>query len=404
MSPRDVRLALVGLDRQIHVVSAAGQMRQLTWPRASEAVSQWGGAAAAAREGRTWPTFSPDGRWLACFQLDGASDEAVTAARVCVTELDGIEEQILAELDGQLPLYLQWHPDGRHLAALVQQEDTLQLWLCARDRLGFHRVVQEGVPLFFSWDPTALRILLHTSDAGSRTGRLMMRDLRPTGEDTVFSAPGSFCAPLFLGSRRLYVTFQGGLSQVCLDADDGQPPQVLASLRGLLAVLPDPTGHHIVVAVAPRGARYPYQSLWLLDATPGGRPPVLLAEVEHQAFLWLPDGSGLLLAHADRDAGAFRWLRLSLAGGAPEPLALFWPSRDQLFYLRFFEQYALSHPIVSPEGDTLLYAGFPDPARAGVPSERLWTLDLRAEQPRPALFTEGSFAVFAPSPSPPPQR
>ena len=38
-------------------------------------------------------------------------------------------------------------------------------------------------------------------------------------------------------------------------------------------------------------------------------------------------------------------------------LAHFLPSREQMFILSFFDQYALSHPPLAPDGSALAFAG-----------------------------------------------
>ena len=79
------RLSVVGHDNQLHVVRADGTGRsQVTWPKQLDASARWGGVS--AEDMASWPCWSPDGRWLACFQVgaDGmgagvACGDAMTA-------------------------------------------------------------------------------------------------------------------------------------------------------------------------------------------------------------------------------------------------------------------------------------------------------------------------------------
>jgi hypothetical protein len=71
-----------------------------------------------------------------------------------------------------------------------------------------------------------------------------------------------------------------------------------------------------------------------------------------------------------------------------------YPTRDLGFYLRFFEQYAQSHPLVDPDGRFLLLAGtFAD--NDGDNTPHLWRIGLddgSAEQ-----LGEGLFGVWGPA-------
>ncbi|MFT4976961.1 MAG: Tol biopolymer transport system component [Myxococcota bacterium] len=389
------RLAYIGGDRQLYVLSRTG-LRQVTWS-SSMAMGLWGGSAGS--DGRTWPSWSPDGRWLASFHIDGGEDD-VTTCRVSVVEVDGVQEEVLAEIEGALPIYIQWHSDGQRLAVLVQAEDELQLWTCTLHRIGEKLAVEQGVPLFFSWAPNNHYIAVHAGEPRRRgSGRLMLRNLTPTGEDGVFDElPGSFCTPVFFNDRLLYVTGRGLLSHVCVSLPDGSSPQVIASMEGLLAVIPSPSGDRIAIASAPRGEGSPYRGIWVVDVD--GGPVTQILSGECQAYFWLPDGQQMVYAQVDREANCLQWLLLTLATGESVSLGAFWPSRDQMFYLHFFEQYYESHPLISPDGRTLIYAGHPGPDELGDRSSRLWRVDLQDPGSPPVAFATGTFAVFSPGAPP----
>ena len=385
------RIAYIGGDRQLYIIGPGGR-RQVTWSSSSTG-ARWG--AAAGSDGRTWPSWSPDGRWLASFLVDGGPDTAATC-RVTVLEVNGVEEQILAEIDGALPIYIQWHSDSRRLAVLVQAEDELQLWTCMVNHVGQKQIVEQGVPLFFSWSPNSHHIVVHAGEPRRRgSARLMLRNLTPLGEDGPFDArPGSFCTPIFFSDRLMYVTSRGMQSHVCVALPDGSEPQSIAAMEGLLAVIPSPSGSEVAIASAPRGEGSPYRGIWLVDSD--GGPVRHVLDGECQAFFWLPSGQQMIFVRVDRAANCLQWFLLSLSGGEVSPLGSFWPSRDQMFYLHFFEQYYRSHPLISPDGSTLIYAGHPSPSARGSRQSRLWQLDLTAPGRKAEAFAMGTFGVFSP--------
>ena len=86
-------------------------------------------------------------------------------------------------------------------------------------------------------------------------------------------------------------------------------------------------------------------------------------------------------------------------GGCHFGIASFWPTREYMFFLHFFDQYSLSHPVVSPDGSTLVYAGFPaSRGQADLSdSPRIFLLDTRHAQAEPVEIAEGSFASWDPA-------
>ena len=390
--PSTNQIAFIGDDRQIHVIEADGAgRRQVTWSKVPSALTRWGGSSGL--DSCSWPGFSPDGRWLICFQSEGG--DAMNVARVCAVEVNGVEERLLAELTGKFPIYAQWNDRSDQIAVLVQDEDELQLWLCELEVVGRSRIVAHGVPLFFSWAPGGGRVMLHAGDSRRKTGRLVLRSLEPVGEDFVFEeTPGSFCTPLFSEGRLVFVTNKGWLSNVCISQPDGAEVRVLASMEGLLAVIPAPDGKKIAIAAAPEGEGSPYKGIWVVS-TEGGAIAQVLTE-ECQAFFWVPGGQVIIFATLDTTRKCFWWKKLDLTSRALTELGAFWPSRDQLFYLHFFEQYTLSHPLISADGSTLIFSGHPAPGSGQDPAPMMWTVDLHAEHPRPIALVRGSFGTFPP--------
>lgn len=387
------RVALVGVDQQIHVVDPAGRRsRQLSYPKVSSALSRWG--AVAGQGSSSWPCWSPDGRWIACFQ---SREEDGPLSVVSALEADGVEERELAELSGLAPIYAQWEPGGRRLAVLSQADQELELGLCDLDDLGRYRPVERGVPLFFSWAPDGGRLLIHVGSAEGLS-RILLQRADGKGEPIVLpDPPGSFCTPVYSGSRPVYVGGHLGRSWLCVARPDGGRSLALGAFDGLVAVLPDPSAPRVAVGAAPRGEGTPYEGLWV--APLDGGPMARVTEDAVMAFFWAPDGGRLLYASPDLVSSCLRWRSVELASGKIRDLCPFWPSRELLFYLHFFEQFATSHPLVSPDSRSLVFAsyaaseqGTPDTARCHV-----LAIDLDDPDPQPRILGEGTLGVFSPA-------
>ncbi|MDP6935018.1 MAG: hypothetical protein QGG40_19000, partial [Myxococcota bacterium] len=347
------RIAFVGEDRQVHVMSADGsKSKQVTFARVPSALTGWGGTA--GKDANTWPCWSPDGRWLVCFQASDGEDVAGPAG-VSVVQVDGVEERQLVELQGPLPIYAQWSPSGDAVAVLAQVEDELQLITCRMDEVGNHLMLEHGIPLFFSWCPDGTQVLVHVGSRETGKGRLVLRDVNGEGIGHEFEdAPGSFCTPLLVREQAIYVASHGKQSVLSVSGLAGEDPRHLLPLDGLLATVLSPDGSSVAVTSAPRGESTPYEGIRVVELSDGSER--VLTQDECMAFFWSPRGDSIYYVVVDIIRNCMLWHRLDLTTGERRELCRFWPSRDQLFYLHFFEQYSVSHPLLSPDGARLVFS------------------------------------------------
>ena len=398
MTPPTPRLAFVGTDHQLHVMEpGAAPPQQVTWPKALDAVGRWGGTSAA--DGASWPCWSPDGRWLACFEVDGPGG----GAAVGVVEVDGVEERIVHQFDGRMPIHLQWSPRGDCLAVLMQHTEALELWLCPVEG-GGARLLATGSPLFFHWTPDGGRLLLHVGDGDDGPPRLELRDAVGAADDQVFRVPpGSFCTPMVAGrgpTQRVVYAIRRGLQTQLVSCDlHGEGLLGLALVDGLAALVVDPTGTMVAYSSAPAADGSPYQGVSVVEVLGGS--PRRLVDAPVLAFFWTPDGQRLVWCQWRAGRNRLAWFSRGLGPDElPVKLAEFWPTRDQLFQLHFFEQFASSHPMVSPCSQWLVWAGHE--GEVGGPRDE----DVSSRTPRvrrvrvdgsmsaPEVVAPGSYAVF----------
>jgi hypothetical protein len=390
------RLAFVGLDRQIYLTDTSGaEPVSLTAP-----LPRTGGGWAMVQrpqEAWSWPTWSPDGEWIGAFSVEGGDEES-GPVRVVTLAIDGVRQVEWAHIPNMSPIYLQWHPSGEAMSVLLQQGAELVLSLLRKERLGQVRPIEQGVPLFFNWTPSGDRVLIHVGHTEDPNGRLMLRDPMGDGEDVLYDrAPGSFCAPVFPGDRAVVALRKpDGSSEVVACAPDGTDPVSLLERRGLVAVLPAPDGSPwLAVACAPKGESTPYRGIDLVNVET--RETRQLTTSDCLAFFWSPTAEYILYAVVDSDANCLFWHKVDVATGETLPLGSFWPTRDILFFLHFFDQYAQSHSLISPDGRYIVFAGYPaGGGQADLSSPpRIYLKDVtdptRAAEP----VARGSFAVFA---------
>lgn len=374
----------------MHVVRPDGEgHRRVSGSPLSGAMGGWG--AAPAQPSFTWPCWSPDDRWLSVFEAEGEEEDQNDAV-LTVLEVDGVEERRLHSFDKTLPIYARWSPEGDRLGVLAQGGDDLLLTRCAVDEVGSNEHVVSGVPLFFSWlDGGAL--LVHVGDSKTGGSRVFMQGV--AGRDILTERPGSFCTPLTVGEQIMYATSRGRRSRICLLDPSTRRHRDLTELEGLLALVPDAARDHaVLVGAAPGGEHTPYDGIWQLDVRTGLLKRLVDEPV--MAFHWDRTGSRVIYAVLESDRSCMVFRAWEAETGEVRDLCPFWPSRDQLFYLHFFEQFTGSHHLVSPDGRTLVFSGYPDPRRAeegGGP--RIHVLDILNPTGGPLTLAEGRFAVFS---------
>ena len=387
------RIAYVGADQQLHVMQPDGSgQRQVTWAQVPDGLLMWGGTG--GKDVRSWPCWSPDGRWLACFHAAEDEDEGIASLRR--VEVDGVQEEELLRFEGQLPIYLQWDPTGKRLAVLAQDEQELVLSTCVAGAEVKPRIIEQGAPLFFSWSPTGERILLHVGHGSSGRGTLVARDPDGRAEDELLpDSAGAFCTPFYMGGRAIYAAGEGRGSVVLAVDEQGKRQRILEEAQeGLVAMVPSPSGVALAVATAKDGDTTAYQGVWLVSVD--GQQRRKLVEDACMAFFFAPSGDRLLYVTWDGDTRTATWWQQDLEGGAPQKLADFFPSRDQLFFLHFFEQFTSSHSPISPDGRWLVYASH-HRAKGGLePHPQLHVLDLSDPTAEPQRVADGGFAVFSP--------
>ncbi len=372
-------LAVVDDRRQIAVLDSEGERRSLTgadgllW-------ATWG--RFEPDHVHSWPTWSPDGRHVAAFRIarDGGGSS------VLVSDAAGTTGQEVAELGKRMPIYLQWAVEGDALAVLSQGEDELALVLADPHGAKSAQDSVSGSPLYFTW-LTGRRIAAFLGERGGPVLAL----LGPDGTRTKLpGVPGNFCAPVALDDDRVaYVAHHRKRVGILVGRCDGTGTRELEIVDGLVAIVASPDGRSLARAIAPDGTGAAYRDLRVLDVETGRTRRV--ADDECTAFFCLPDSEDLLVARRHARKGTFSFHRTG-PSGLSAPLIELDVSRDLRFYLRFFEQYTRSHPIIDPSGRSLVVAGTKAGSTGG---PRLFLVPIDGGDVQD--LGEGVFGTFAPS-------
>ena len=121
------------------------------------------------------------------------------------------------------------------------------------------------------------------------------------------------------------------------------------------------------------------------------------------AAFWSPDGSRIAYVSVSNKPGVLRWMMLDVEDGSSWPLVDFVPTLDQLTMFQFFDQYAYSHSLWSPDGRSLVFAGnLEDQATvvshgSAQPADRSYIYVMDTERaPLVSSVAEGLLGVWSP--------
>ena len=75
------------------------------------------------------------------------------------------------------------------------------------------------------------------------------------------------------------------------------------------------------------------------------------------AFFWSPDGTKIAFVTLSERQGALSWALYDVESDERIRLVDFAPSAEQLTMFQFFDQYAYSHSVWSPDSSSIVFSG-----------------------------------------------
>ncbi len=324
------------------------------------------------------PTWSADGARIAWVRLaaDGTSGDVMTATA------DGTRPTDTPV--AVAPFYLSWDPTSSHIVYLGNSPPVgIELGLVDVTS-STSAPIDAGSPVYLSWAPSGKQLLVHVGTG--RLDRLALDGSHISLQDH----PGMFTAPVWTADGRTFVyASENGNGQrlVAYDLATGRR-DVLARSKGTISFVVSPDGRRVAFQVL-QGPTL-VTPLSVIDRTTGTIERV--ATEYAPAFFWSPDGAKLLslLPEITSQRLWFRWNvwedGSSFSTGRFVPSLVF--SRD---YLRFFEQYAQSMSLWSPDGSAFVYAGQSESGETGV-----W-IQPATPDAAPVRVSDGVFATWSPA-------
>ena len=399
------RIAYVGSDGNIFTINPDGtDSRRLT--HTDVRVGPAGHIMAQGTESQAlyaWPTWSPDSKKLAASRLTVQRDniiftlEVIDATSGTVTKIYDNAPNTLPVAEGA-PHYLYWSPDSKNLTFIASTTRELSMFFSIPGREQSPSLLLGEGPIYFSWADDSSTILIH------RGQELLVASVTSGGPQppkSVGMASLGFRAPALSpdATRMVYAAAEDGVESIFLAPTEGP----LAAGRPILDVGPfsaffwSPTRDEIAVADTSSATTSIYERLTITESN--GSSNRLLITEPFIAFFWSPDGEKILYVAFDVDSRSFTWKYVDRTGGRPKSLVDFVPSTEFLTLITFFDQFAYSNSVWSPDSSQIVFSGTVESAAQGrngaSPEEdTVYVMDVK-EDSTPRAVTSSGFAVWS---------
>lgn len=384
-------ISYVGQDHEIYVSEADGTgLRHLS--------RSTGGVGGPGWQFR-WPTYSPNGRRLA-FAGYHRNEASVDRAAIVLADPESGHAAALYESGEAVPIYLYWAPDNRRITVLMQRDQALELMLLDTQAGRPPVSLAAGQAAYWSWAPDGRMLALHIGgdqrdESPAWTGLL---EFEQSGiQERRFSQPpGAFRAPAWSpnGQHLALAYANGDSTRLMIRSHTGQEIE-LSRNGSTVAFSWAPGSDWLAFSSAYPGAAQVYQGVEI--ARPDGVERRRLGEEPLMAFWWSPDGQRLASIHADVEARSLVWGITALDGALTRTLGSCVPSDDFAFQMSFFDQFAQSAAIWSPDGRHIVYAaeGGQEHGNGSSVGPRIMLLGADGSTP-PVRLASGHAAVWSP--------
>ena len=391
------RIAYIGSDNALYTINPDGSDRKRLTAGATNGSADGGSGFSSY----FWPTWSPDNRKLAVSQVTTAPSLGVDSSIFSVATETGDSTWLFEApfgstefISAEVPHYLYWSPDSTQLAFLALSDGSFDLYLSPAGLPDASQAVISGSPLYLAWTGDSRNLLLHLSDG------LFVHDV-DTAQGPSPLAPRSitFRVPAWaLGDTAIsyIVRASHGFNVLMLSDPDGGNAREIADVGERSAFLWSPNSDRVAIADAVDPTTLHFESLRIIDPVTGDS--LLLAQERILAFLWSPDASKIAYVAFDPAGDRLSWKIADPATGEVRKLVDFLPSNDLFVYLLFFDQYAYSNSLWSPDSRQLTMSGLvlltEDDGTGVAPGDQVYVLDVEGIE-APSAIAAGSLASWS---------
>lgn len=358
------KIAIIGSDYNVYVLDGASGLEEM--------LTHDAGAQGDEVQLYQWPTWSTDGR-LAYFRTRASTQGQIFQTDIFSRSPGDESGRLIFEGERYGFNYAYWSPhdcadqtDCRDLAVLFGGASGLFVELVRDSAEPSSTTVGSGAPFYFSWSPDGTRMFIQRNQA-------LLDIYQVDGGEIINSLPepvGAFLSPGWspVDDRLLYgIRTESGNSTNLVIRDGDTVTALEEDLAGGVSFAWSPDASAVAYTES-EGA------LIVRDAANGD----VLAQTAASgviAFFWAPDSRKIALVTVSTlptgsfEAGiprtgiaaqtdpsfALLWSVLDLDTGETRQYTRFVPSREMIYMLLYFSQFAQSHRVWSPDSRHLIY-------------------------------------------------
>ena len=353
-----------------------------------------------------WPTWSPDGTKIAVSRVQVVNNQTEITIQV-IDPADGRVVTVYTNEAAGLvasgaPHYLYWSPDSRFLGFLAAGgQGGLALLVKDTQSLTEAVEVETNAPLYFHWAPDGESMVVHAGEEIKLVSKPFGTSPRLSlGRSQGFRVPalspdGTLVA--YISDERREGEQATGYELLIGQAGTPNEARRVLEVGGSSAFMWSPDGSELAVADRQDRSSLIFERIRVVSAD--GASVRTIAEDQILSFFWSPAGDKIAWVGLAPEDRLFEWVVASRTGESVRRLFKFQPSADFLIMLSFFDQYAYSHSLWSPDGTQLVVAGTqtaPLGSRNGQsPSgDLVFVLDVSGATP-PKQIAAGSLAFWS---------
>ena len=308
-----------------------------------------------------WPAWNPARDIVAFSVVDARRDPPRSSIEL--VDLEGHALRTLYEspagvspvITPRVPHYALWSPGGRVLSYVARSSYGLTLFLGDTDGVLLADPIINGAPLFIAWCTDDNFLAVHS---GTELAVVETQGSKVTAE--VAARAVGFRTPAFSDDAEILayaVPAEPGVA-VMRAHFQGTGGHEVRRFAGGVALAFRPGTQELSVAVAKETETGAFDELWTLDLSKEPAPARLVTRGPFVAFFWAPTGDKMVLI-VPTQSGDGRYAARALAPDGAFVAATdgVVPSQDYRMLLGFFDQYAQSHHLWSPDGESFLLAG-----------------------------------------------
>ena len=324
-----------------------------------------------------WPTWSTDNR-LAYFAVAIEDSQQVTQAYITSPTLS---DAILAYTGLETFNYAYWSPGNCPITTSCRD---LAILLSSPARGMFVELVRAGLdptvsltagvggpPFYYTWSADGSQMLWQRNNE-----RFDVYDaVNDVIVSTLDQTPGAIFAPAWSPvDKRLLVGIMNDTQSTDLAIVDAE--------SGTATILAEDFGGFVAFNWSPDGTQVAYR-----EATTNGFGPLYVVNDQGEqlvrspgtgviAFFWSPDSQKIayltlasppgtfsasnLLAQGTRESVGLAWSVMDVSTGDVVQYGQFFPTRELVYMMQFFDQFAQSHRLWSPDSSHLVYGDIMD--------------------------------------------